>query len=401
MFRLRASPLRLAFVAFMFFSAEALSVDFKIDLPAEMGVRPSTNAPRENLGQANNFDFPDDLGVDSNFAPGRQNEVPARAYTNTPSNEAVLDVSPAWSQSAKLSDSRFPTPKCLVERVKFWEMVYRDIDVDSVLLHDRENLGRVYGMARLAADPKTRSYAADVYRNYYSDKLKELAAIYNMPAKWDSAHRTLAGAFPGRELTAENLLLASRNIRVQSGLKRHFEHGISRSLPILSTVHSIIVSHGIPEDIVVLPHVESGYSTRAVSKVGAVGLWQIMPDTMRMLMGKNSVSRRTEVHASTIAAAKLLRLNYQKTGSWPLALTAYNHGLNGVMRAVRSTGSRDLCTIIERYESRSFRFASSNFYAQFLAARNVALPRYATLVKSEKAPKVLKPMLSKRLGVSF
>jgi membrane-bound lytic murein transglycosylase D len=126
-----------------------------------------------------------------------------------------------------------------------------------------------------------------------------------------------------------------------------------------------------------------------------------MPETMRLLMGSHSVSRRSEVFDSTVAAAKLLKQNFDRTQSWPLALTAYNHGLNGVMKAVQRTGSRDLCTIIERYESPSFRFASSNFYAQFLAARNVAIPRYAELVKSGNGPKALKPLLSRKLGVSL
>jgi membrane-bound lytic murein transglycosylase D len=106
------------------------------------------------------------------------------------------------------------------------------------------------------------------------------------------------------------------------------------------------------------------------------------------------VNSRTDVDVSTIAAAKLLRQNFEKTRSWPLALTAYNHGLNGVLRAVRITGSRDLCEIIERYNSPSFRFASSNFYAQFLAARNAALERYVELAKVEQDGTMLRQMLA-------
>jgi membrane-bound lytic murein transglycosylase D len=97
---------------------------------------------------------------------------------------------------------------------------------------------------------------------------------------------------------------------------------------------------------------------------------------------------------STQAAAKLLQMNYRQLGSWPLALTAYNHGTAGVSRAVRATGSRDLCTIIERYQSRSFRFASSNFYAQFLAARHVALDKYRDLSVSSSHGRILRPLLA-------
>ncbi len=75
--------------------------------------------------------------------------------------------------------------------------------------------------------------------------------------------------------------------------------------------------------------------------------------------------------AST-AAAKLLSHNYKQLQSWPLAITAYNHGVNGMKRAVAETGSRDLGVIIQRHQSRSFKFASKNFYSCFLAASEIA-----------------------------
>jgi membrane-bound lytic murein transglycosylase D len=66
-----------------------------------------------------------------------------------------------------------------------------------------------------------------------------------------------------------------------------------------------------------------------------------------------------------------LRANYERTRSWPLALTGYNHGVGGMERAARQLGTRDMATIIERYLSRSFGFASKNFYCEFLAALEV------------------------------
>jgi membrane-bound lytic murein transglycosylase D len=67
-----------------------------------------------------------------------------------------------------------------------------------------------------------------------------------------------------------------------------------------------------------------------------------------------------------------LQHNYSVLQSWPLAITAYNHGLSGVRRAVRQTGTKDLDQIIRDYESPSFGFASRNFYAAFLAALDVS-----------------------------
>ena len=113
-------------------------------------------------------------------------------------------------------------------------------------------------------------------------------------------------------------------------------------------------------------------------------------------MGRSAVNKRTEPQIATVAATKLLKQNYQATGSWPLALTAYNHGLSGVLRAVRKTNSTDLCKIIERYNSPSFRFASSNFYAQFLAARQIALQRYSELSKNRDVGRIVAPLLASR-----
>jgi membrane-bound lytic murein transglycosylase D len=83
------------------------------------------------------------------------------------------------------------------------------------------------------------------------------------------------------------------------------------------------------------------------------------------------IDERNDPWIATIAASRLLRANYERTRSWPLALTGYNHGIGGMERAARQLGTRDMATIIERYKSRSFGFASRNFYCEFLAALEV------------------------------
>ena len=75
---------------------------------------------------------------------------------------------------------------------------------------------------------------------------------------------------------------------------------------------------------------------------------------------------------ASIAAARLLEQNPRVTGSWPLAITAYNHGASGMRRAARKLGTKDITTIVRKYKSRTFGFASRNFYVEFLAASAVA-----------------------------
>src|SRR6185295_9251151 len=67
--------------------------------------------------------------------------------------------------------------------------------------------------------------------------------------------------------------------------------------------------------------------------------------------------------------------NYEVLGTWPLAITAYNHGRAGIARAVRETGTTDIGQIVHRYRGPLFGFASRNFYAEFLAALAVEQER--------------------------
>jgi membrane-bound lytic murein transglycosylase D len=122
----------------------------------------------------------------------------------------------------------------------------------------------------------------------------------------------------------------------------------------------------------VLPHVESSFNPAAYSKVGAAGLWQFMRSTgRRYLHIDNTVDDRLDPFRSTQAAAQLLAYNYHLLGTWPLALTAYNHGAEGVRRAKETLGTDDIVTIVRNYKGRTFGFASRNFYVSFLAALEI------------------------------
>jgi membrane-bound lytic murein transglycosylase D len=80
------------------------------------------------------------------------------------------------------------------------------------------------------------------------------------------------------------------------------------------------------------------------------------------------VDERLDPIRSAAAAALFLKNNFNRLRSWPLAITAYNHGPAGIERAVLKTGSSNLSDIIRKYESDSFGFASANYYVSFLAA---------------------------------
>ena len=147
--------------------------------------------------------------------------------------------------------------------------------------------------------------------------------------------------------------------------------GLARSGAVIDKFKQTFLSHGLPVDLVYLPCVESSFNFKAYSKFGAAGIWQFTHSTGRRYMEINYVvDERRDPFISADAAARLLKKNYAELKEWPLAITAYNHGLAGMRRAKNAKGSYE--EIVKSYKSRSFKFASRNFYSEFLAARIVA-----------------------------
>ena len=178
-----------------------------------------------------------------------------------------------------------------------------------------------------------------------------------------------AGLQPSRALFRR----LRHNIHAQRGVKERFRKGIIRSGRYLETMEAIFEKHGLPKELVRLPHVESSFNYASRSSKGAAGIWQFMPRTGRaykLRVGRN-VDERLDPIAATDGAARYLKDAYRKLGNWPLAITSYNHGQAGMARAKRRHGP-NLLTIIDKYRSRSFRYASKNFYAEFLAAVEVS-----------------------------
>jgi membrane-bound lytic murein transglycosylase D len=160
-------------------------------------------------------------------------------------------------------------------------------------------------------------------------------------------------------------------IRTQTGIRERYAQAIGRAWKYLPVMEQIFTNeYGLPKELTRLPFIESSFDYTAYSSVGAAGIWQFMPRTARshrMLVGRYVDERRDPVKA-TRGAAEYLRIAYQELGSWPLAITSYNHGVGGVRSKVRAAGTSNLAEIVEHPTERYFGFASTNFYPEFLAA---------------------------------
>lgn len=163
-----------------------------------------------------------------------------------------------------------------------------------------------------------------------------------------------------------------KRIRFQLGQKNRFLEGLKISGRYLPYMEKTFKAEGLPVELTRLPFVESSFNVRARSKVGASGVWQFMRSTGKLYVEiDDAVDERNDPMRATEAAAKLLRMNYSSLKNWGLAVTAYNHGRLGIMRAVRQVGSEQIEDLVDTYHSNSFGFASSNFFSCLLAAIEV------------------------------
>lgn len=123
--------------------------------------------------------------------------------------------------------------------------------------------------------------------------------------------------------------------------------------------------YGLPADLKYLAVVESALNAKAVSRVGATGLWQFMPYTGNDygLYTNSAVEDRSNPVKSTDAAARYLRDLFKQYNDWALALAAYNSGPSRVNAAIKRAHSRDFWQI-QRYLPEETR----NYVPAFIAA---------------------------------
>lgn len=269
------------------------------------------------------------------------------------------------------ADDPMPRPPELERDVQFWIHIYSEVDTNGGFLHDEHNLGVVYEKLHFAPNtsPREREKIVDQGKARYAAALRRIAAAHGGPLS-DEDQRILD--MWGSEGTPARLLEATDEIRFQLGQSDRFRAGLIRSGAWETHIAETLANLGLPAELAVLPHVESSFNPAAYSKVGAAGLWQFMRSTGRRYMRiDNAVDDRLDPFRSTEAAAQLLAYNHRLLGSWPLALTAYNHGAEGVRRAKETLGTDDIVRIVRTYKGRTFGFASRNFYVSFLAALEI------------------------------
>lgn len=278
-----------------------------------------------------------------------------------------ISCNPAFAEFAPEDQSNYPfaVPPGLESRVNFWKKIYTEYTTQQAIVHDIDDLRVIYEVVDLDAPSRRSEARLNAVKNKYKNILNTLAT------KSDHSNLSLEESRVAK-MVRGNYQSAARNIRVQIGQKNRFREGLIRSGLYMDKIRAIFREYGLPDELTALPHVESSFQIGAYSSAGAAGIWQFTRGTGRLFLNVGyEVDERRDPILATVAAAKLLKKNYEELHSWPLAITAYNHGLGGMIRAKRLHGD-DIVNIIDRYDSRSFGFASGNFYSEFLAAMEVS-----------------------------
>ena len=304
---------------------------------------------------------------------------------------ALILTAGAWASSARgqtaegsppalsaTSTGSLPRYAELQRDVDFWIRIYSQVPTSRGLLHDPVDLSIVYGEAAIPpgqpGSPERRA-AIEAARERWRTALRQAADAVEAGtgSSSDDVLRALGvwsaqGATPAPAALRE----AAGRVRFQLGQSDRFRAGLERSGAWRPHIARTLAAAGLPAELIALPHVESSFDPFAGSKVGAAGLWQFMPGTGKLYLRVDAaVDERYDPFRATEGAVQLLVNNFRLLGSWPLALTAYNHGAAGMRRARDTMGTDDFAVIARRYRGPAFGFASRNFYPSFLAALTI------------------------------
>jgi membrane-bound lytic murein transglycosylase D len=150
-----------------------------------------------------------------------------------------------------------------------------------------------------------------------------------------------------------------------------FQRWLDRSARYIPVMKDIFREKNLPEDLVYVAMIESGFNPYAVSWAKAVGPWQFMPATGKLYGLRIDwwIDERKDPVKSTYAAAEHLKDLHNLFGSWPLALASYNAGAGKVQRAVLRTRSDDFWDL---KASRYIRKETKNYVPKFMAATIIA-----------------------------
>ncbi|NCN27619.1 LysM peptidoglycan-binding domain-containing protein [bacterium] len=154
--------------------------------------------------------------------------------------------------------------------------------------------------------------------------------------------------------------------------RQTFAKWLSRSTRYIPLIKKVLKEEGLPEDLIYLSMIESGFNPRAYSHASAVGPWQFISGTGKRygLQINYFIDERRDIAKSTKAAAQYLKELYQIFGSWYLAAASYNAGEGRTLNAIRRNRTRNFWELARGKEN--FRRETRNYVPKIIAAALIA-----------------------------
>lgn len=211
----------------------------------------------------------------------------------------------------------------------------------SYSVHNSEELTQGNRATYLFPEPLRENLnPIDEYKAYYTEKQGINSQIINT----NSIETHYKDNETALKAVEKNLLLYTNR------LKNTFKIWIERSGKYIDIMRNILKERGLPEELVFLPIVESGFNPHAYSPARAVGPWQFISDTAKRygLIIDWWRDERKDPVKSTQAAASYLKDLYRMFGSWNLSLAAYNAGEGRILRSLKRSGENDYWALMEK-----------------------------------------------------
>ncbi len=230
----------------------------------------------------------------------------------------------------------------------------------------KDDIYTKYLKKKYYSENKRKKYKSRRSQKRY-DRKRELAAL-------NYAVRTLTGPvspyFGGIPVVAhEKVEYWIRYFKTNG--RKTFLKWLVRGESLRKILEPILDQEGMPQELIYLAMVESGFNNRAFSRARATGTWQFMSGTAKRygLSINYWMDERRDPAKSTLAATRLLKDLYRQFGDWYLAMAAYNAGPGKVRRAIRRVGSRDFWTIAK---TGYLRAETKHYVPKMLAALTLA-----------------------------
>ncbi|MCB0404315.1 MAG: transglycosylase SLT domain-containing protein [Bdellovibrionales bacterium] len=321
------------------------------------------------------------------------------SYAQTLNARAWHYFRPAWQPEAHLghplavarikniiqdpqgrAEKKFRVPPSLRGRVAFWIDVFSRFDSNYRVVHDRDNPELVYGFIDFTSINTTLPPAVARWRRREIERrvLLELKARIGEATGMTKPRRPRLAPDEKQDLLRilskhhfENryeVLRRLRRLRTQTGRKDHLLVAMRRANDLIPPIESLFRERGLPMILARLPFVESSFNRWAVSKTGAVGIWQFMPSTAKRYDPNGTASDLSDPIRQSRSAARMLTILYERLGRWDYAITAYNQGVLRVERIARQHQTNNISEMIALAPQRgTLGFAGKNFYAELLA----------------------------------